>query len=191
MLEKLESLYFKAPLDNKNLRCELCRYLKYLGIRNDNSFDRPDIGYYISYKARALHSAYIQSFIKAGFNEISADTVAEILREECINRIEPDKWYLLLRVGDKVTITKRTGRAIDYPYDFANAMADLSGSVFTIKDIRENFILSDQKELLFFNGDTALYKLVEVDAFWHSSMFVPTSPIPIEHIELSEIKLII
>lgn len=190
MLEKLESCYFSS-FNCESLNCELRRYLKYLDIHNNFRFNRPNTGYYISSKFHSIQSANTQALTVAGFNEISVITVAKILREECINRINPDKWYLLLRVGDKVTIAERIGHGTDYPYNFTDNMANLNGCVFTIKDIQENFIPLDQKELLFFNGDTARYKLVEVDALWHSSMFVPISPIPIEHIELSEIKLII
>jgi len=77
------------------------------------------------------------------------------------------------KVGDKVRIKEREGKAVDYPYFFLDEMRQQKGKTFTIEKIAKE--VDPQERRKFYNGDDHWYLFKEdLNRFrWHSSMFEP------------------
>ena len=70
------------------------------------------------------------------------------------------------KVGDKVRIKTRVGKATDYPFYFVEDMANLHGNVYTIRQIEES---TYPHPLI--KDDPHVYRLKGDKFSWHSSMF--------------------
>ena len=123
------------------------------------------------------------------FYQLSIEQVIGLLER----RLEDNIWWKNLNVGDEVEIAPRDYNSDDYPFSYADVMAEeYSGSIATIERIEKTFGTTGYKCS---NGDENCYYLDidEQEFMWHSSMFVTKDATPVKKIKLTplSIKLLI
>lgn len=162
--------------------------LKKIGVINNFDFNSTNVFYFIEDNRVKLIPRHGQeeTELRNSRSYVDFNTLERILLKEIESK---NNWYLDLKVGDSVTIGKRVGHDFDYPFSFIKEMAEHEGETFKIKEIISSYAPANSYER-FFNGDTNAYILDGIDFTWHSSMFVPTTPIKIKTIEISELSII-